>query len=172
MAKAKKKRRHTFNYNVDRKKLQRRAKKKSAPRITCDQIRHAWDDKKSVGSNLADMGLVADPNKAMPIKPHMVTKKEEEETKVIMKPYVIQELKALASLPSKKTMGISSDMIFFVRHMVQNYGEDYKAMARDETNYYQDTPKQILRKVNLYRQHHPKEYRELLSSRIKPDASK
>ncbi|CAI9578729.1 unnamed protein product [Staurois parvus] len=64
-------------------------------------------------------------------------------------------------------MGISNDMILYVRHMVENYGEDYKAMARDEQNYYQDTPKQIMRKINLYKRHHPQEYEALLTSRTK-----
>ncbi len=31
-------------------------------------------------------------------------------------------------------------------------------MARDEKNYYQDTPKQIKRKVELYKRCHPEEY--------------
>ncbi|KAG9490761.1 hypothetical protein GDO78_006211 [Eleutherodactylus coqui] len=89
------------------------------------------------------------------------------EPKYVRKPYVLKELKAAASLPSKHTMGISSDMVFYVRHMVENHGEDYKAMARDDQNYYQDTPKQIQRKVDLYRRHHPDEYKALITSRTK-----
>lgn len=129
-----------------------------------DELRKAWDNSKSVATNLADMGLVADPNKTFPISANPSTSTEE---KFVRKPYVIQELKALARLPPKQTMGVSSDMIFYVRHMVENYGEDYKAMARDEKNYYQDTPKQIMHKVNLYKQHHPDEYKALLTSRTK-----
>ncbi|XP_075712593.1 nucleolar protein 16 [Rhinoderma darwinii] len=162
MGKVKKTRKNTYNYSVNRKKLKRRAKKKDAPRIACDEIRNAWDERKSVATNLADMGLAADPNKAFPIHADTGTSSEQ---KLVRKPYVVQGLKASASLPSKKTMGISSDMVFYVRHMVENYGEDYKAMARDEQNYYQDTPKQIQRKVNLYRRHHPNEYKALLTPR-------
>ncbi|KAM8973307.1 nucleolar protein 16 [Pelodytes ibericus] len=169
MPKAKqKKRKNTFQYNVNRKKLNRKAKKKSAPRISCDVIRNAWDDSKSVGTNLADMGLAVDPNKVFPIQAKQVNQTDMEQSKFIRKPYVIEGLQASASLPSKKTMGISSDMVYYVRHMVENYGEDYKAMARDEKNYYQDTPKQIKRKVNLYKQHHIKDYEALLSSVVKP----
>ncbi|XP_040261516.1 nucleolar protein 16 [Bufo gargarizans] len=164
MGKVRKTRKNTFKYSVNRKKLKRRARKKDAPRIACDEIRKAWDDNRSVASNLAEMGLAFDPNKALPIRADAGTSTEQ---KIVRKPYVIQELKASASLPSKKTMTISSDMVHYVRHMVENYGEDYKAMARDEQNYYQDTPKQIQRKVNLYRQHHPAEYQALLTSRAK-----
>ncbi|KAM9313391.1 nucleolar protein 16 [Gastrophryne carolinensis] len=162
MGKVRKTRRNTFNYNVNRKKLKIRAKKKNKPRIGCDEIRNAWDDTKSAAANLATMGLVADPNKAMPIRQGTVSLNAEQSK--VRKPYVLEGLQAAASLPAKKTMGISSDMIMYVRHMVGNYGEDYKAMARDDQNYYQDTPKQIQRKVRLYQQHHPKEYRELLAS--------
>ncbi|CAH2277300.1 nucleolar 16 [Pelobates cultripes] len=158
------KRKNTFQYNVNRKNLKRKLKKKSAPRIDCEQIRHAWDDSRSVGTNLAEMGLAGDPNKVIPIKKTQVKDTDVGQSKPIHKPYVIAGLEAAASVPSKKTMGISSDMVYYVRHMVENYGEDYKAMARDEKNYYQDTPKQIKRKVNLYKQHHLKDYEALLSS--------
>ncbi|KAG8128449.1 hypothetical protein E2320_015292, partial [Naja naja] len=68
MPKAKQKqRRKKYNYNVDRKKLNRAFRKRSAPKIKCAQIRHAWDSTKSVSKNLAEMGLAVDPNKAIPI---------------------------------------------------------------------------------------------------------
>lgn len=38
----------------------------------------------------------------------------------------------------------------------------FQAMARDEKNYYQDTPKQIKRKIELYKQCHPEEYAAFL----------
>ncbi|NP_001085731.1 nucleolar protein 16 [Xenopus laevis] len=166
MGKVKKKRGNTFNYNVDRKKLKRKARKKHAPRIPCETIRNAWNDGKSVAKNLAEMGLAADPNKCLPVRPSKVKDAEEQHSNVIKKPYVLEGLQALASLPSKQTMGISSDMIHYVRHMVENYGEDYKAMARDEKNYYQDTPKQIQRKVNLYKRHHPQDFQAMITSHV------
>ncbi|XP_072257100.1 nucleolar protein 16 [Pyxicephalus adspersus] len=167
MGKVRKTRKNTFNYSVNRKKLRRRAKKKGAPRITCDELRNAWDPMKSVAGNLAEMGLVADPNKALPIRQPMMIGEQSK----VRKPYVVEELKAAASVPSKKTMGISTDMVMYVRHMVENYGEDHKAMARDEQNYYQDTPKQIMRKINLYKRHHPQEYQALIESRNKVQQS-
>lgn len=37
-------------------------------------------------------------------------------------------------------------------------------MARDEKNYYQDTPKQIKRKINEYKRSHPAHYEAFMSS--------
>ncbi|XP_043925301.1 nucleolar protein 16 [Protopterus annectens] len=163
-----KKGRNTFRYNVDRKKLKRRSKRKAAPRIECSHIRRAWDDKKTVAQNLAEMGLAVDPNKVTGIQEQKASEMEVDRTeaanKFIRKPYVIRELEAAASLPEKKTTTLSEDMIQYVRYMIENYGENYKKMARDEKNYYQDTPKQIRRKIELYKRYHPDEYKELLQS--------
>eukprot|EP00069_Balaena_mysticetus_P013804 bmy_08402T0 len=61
MPKAKgKTRRQKFGYNVNRKRLNRNARRKAAPRIECSHIRHAWDQTKSVRQNLADMDLEAE----------------------------------------------------------------------------------------------------------------
>ncbi|XP_012871550.1 PREDICTED: nucleolar protein 16 isoform X2 [Dipodomys ordii] len=69
MPKAKgKTRRQKFGYNVNRKRLNRNARRKAAPRIECSHIRHAWDHSKSVRQNLAEMGLAMDPNKAVPLR--------------------------------------------------------------------------------------------------------
>lgn len=169
MPKAKsKKKRNTFRYNVDRKKLKRRNKKKVTPRIECSQIRRAWDDRKTVAQNLAEMGLAVDSNKVLDIQKRKVTNMEVDQSeapnKFIRKPYVINELEAEASLPEKKKTTLSEDMIEYVHYMIENYGENYKKMARDEKNYYQDTPKQIRRKIELYKRYHPDEYKQFLQS--------
>lgn len=39
-----------------------------------------------------------------------------------------------------------------------------QAMARDEKNYYQDTPKQIKRKINEYKRFHPEHYGAFMES--------
>lgn len=41
-------------------------------------------------------------------------------------------------------------------------------MARDEKNYYQDTPKQIKRKINVYKNFYPEEYKNFIAS-LKPE---
>ncbi|KAJ6667740.1 hypothetical protein lerEdw1_016061 [Lerista edwardsae] len=171
MPKAKKKsRRPKYNYNVDRKKLNRAFRKRSAPRIQCAQIRRAWNNSKTVAQNLAEMGLALDPNKAVPIPKtsqqvmKMEVDEQEGNRKIVRKPYVLNELEYEANLPEKKTESLSRDHIDYVQHMIQNHGENYKAMARDEKNYYQDTPKQIKRKINMYKRICPEEYEAFVAS--------
>ena len=42
-------------------------------------------------------------------------------------------------------------------------------MARDEKNYYQDTPKQIKRKINEYKRCHPEHYDNFIKSLAAPE---
>uniref|UniRef100_A0A8V5H5X0 Nucleolar protein 16 n=1 Tax=Melopsittacus undulatus TaxID=13146 RepID=A0A8V5H5X0_MELUD len=163
MPKAKgKNRRHKYSYNLNRKRLYRSARRRAAPRIACSHIRQAWDPTKSVAQNLAEMGLAGDPNKAVPIpkKKRLVNQGKQ----LVRKPYVLNEMEYEASLPEKKSNTLSRDLIDYVRYMIQNHGENYKEMARDEKNYYQDTPKQIKRKINVYKNFYPEEYKEFVAS--------
>ncbi|XP_020372473.2 nucleolar protein 16 [Rhincodon typus] len=168
MPKAKgKNRRKKFDYNSNRKKLKRKMLKKATPFIECAQMRKVWDDKKSVAQNLADMGLASDPNCAVPIKKNKQYKMETaliNGKPVVIKPYVINELEAEANLPKVKKTTLSRELIDYVRHMIENYKDNYKAMARDEINYYQDTPNQIKRKIESYRCFYPDEYNALVDS--------
>ncbi|XP_019390864.1 PREDICTED: nucleolar protein 16 [Crocodylus porosus] len=171
MPKAKgKTRRQKFGYSVNRKRLHRAARQRAAPRVQCAQIRHAWDRSKSVSQNLAEMGLAADPNKAVPIwkrgqwPTDMEVDGQEGGKLVVRKPYVLNELEHEASLPEKKSQTLSKDLIDYVQHMIRNHGENYKAMARDEQNYYQDTPKQIKRKIAVYKRFYPEEFQAFVAS--------
>ncbi|KAM4819597.1 nucleolar protein 16 [Thomomys bottae] len=165
MPKAKgKTRRQKFGYNVNRKRLNRNARRKAAPRIECSHIRHAWDHNKSVRQNLAEMGLAMDPNKAVPLRKRKEKPMEVDGKDIVRKPYVLNDLEAEASLPEKKGNTLSRDLIDYVRYMVENHGEDYKAMARDEKNYYQDTPKQIRNKINVYKRFYPAEWQAFSES--------
>ncbi|XP_021266369.1 nucleolar protein 16 [Numida meleagris] len=171
MPKAKgKNRRQKFAYGLNRKRLYRSARRKAAPRIECSHIRHAWDATKSVAQNLAEMGLAGDPNKAVPIAKRRLQRMEtesdgqEQEKTLVRKPYVLSEMEFEASLPEKKSNTLSRDLIDYVRYMIQNHGENYKEMARDEKNYYQDTPKQIKRKINVYKNFYPEEYKDFVAS--------
>ncbi|KAJ8266845.1 hypothetical protein GJAV_G00135340 [Gymnothorax javanicus] len=174
MPKAKKShRKKKYDYNKNRKKLKRKFMKKAAPRIECPQIRNAWNDKKSVARNLAEMGLAFDPNQSLPVSKPMDpgTEMEIEAPKpLVIKPYVIKDLEAEASTPGKSTKSLSADLIEYVQHMIKEHKDDFKAMARDEKNYYQDTPKQIRRKVEQYKRIHPGHYSRFMES-LKMDTS-
>ncbi|XP_062867400.1 nucleolar protein 16 [Trichomycterus rosablanca] len=152
--------RNNFNYNEDRKKLKRKMMKKERPRIECAQIRKAWDAHKSAKQNMLDMGLTFGTKGLLPIN----EKTKDEPMEQVRKPYVIREMEAEASLPAKDKTTCSSDLTEYVQHMIREHNEDYKAMARDEKNYYQDTPKQIKRKVDLYKRCHPQEYAAFVAS--------
>eukprot|EP00057_Strongylocentrotus_purpuratus_P005546 XP_003731214.2 PREDICTED: nucleolar protein 16 [Strongylocentrotus purpuratus] len=67
------------------------------------------------------------------------------------KQQVIKELEAMADMPTKKREKISEPMMMYCAHMMDKYGTDFKAMARDIKNYYQDTPKQIKKKIALFK---------------------
>ncbi|KAG1969963.1 nucleolar protein 16 [Pimephales promelas] len=155
--------RNTFDYNKNKKNLKRKLRRKDKPLIECPQIRKAWDEHKTVKQNLQDMGLSAGTKGMLPIKPKKDTKSDPTEA-VVLKPYVIKEMEAEASLRGKDRTTCSTDMIEYVQHMVKEHNEDYKAMARDEKNYYQDTPKQIKRKVELFKRCHPDEYAAFIAS--------
>ncbi|XP_056140369.1 nucleolar protein 16 [Lampris incognitus] len=160
-------RRKKFDYNKDRKKLRKQFKKKEAPRIENSQIRHAWDHNKSVFRNMQDMGLAVDPNRTLPIqKQGILTAGGETKApkSIVTKPYVLNQLEEEASRPEKDPKTLSTDLIEYVQHMIREHKEDHKAMARDEKNYYQDTPKQIRRKINEYKRCHPQHYAAFLES--------
>uniref|UniRef100_A0A8D0WFU6 Nucleolar protein 16 n=1 Tax=Sus scrofa TaxID=9823 RepID=A0A8D0WFU6_PIG len=107
--------------------------------IQCSHIHYAWDQTKSVRQNLAEMGLTMDPNRAVPLIKRKVKAMEvdgEERLKeLVWKPYVLNDLEGEASLPEKKGNMLSRDLINCVCYMVENHGEDYKAMALEEKNY-------------------------------------
>ncbi|XP_076461203.1 nucleolar protein 16-like [Babylonia areolata] len=160
----------SFNYTKDRRKEWDKAKK--TPTIDCLQIRHAWDNKKSLSSNFEEMGLSSDPNKTLRIKAakELLGPKDtaetasRKETKKGKKMHVVKELETEAALPQEKRLKLSEPDVAFCISMLEKYGDDYKAMARDEENYYQDTPKQIARKIRVFRSI-PQQYSAYLNSK-------
>ncbi|XP_054611503.1 nucleolar protein 16 [Dunckerocampus dactyliophorus] len=172
MPKAKKSsKRKKFDYSKNRKNLKRKFIKKANPRIENKEIREAWDQRKSTARNLMEMGLAFDPNRSLPIKKESVLglrKETKAPVKIVTKPYVLNRLEEEASLRGKDTKTLSSDLIEYVQHMIREHKDNYKAMARDEKNYYQDTPKQIKRKINEYKRCHPEHYDSFISSLASP----
>ncbi|XP_029029580.1 nucleolar protein 16 [Betta splendens] len=163
--------RQKFNYNQDRKKLKKKLIKKNNPRIESEHIRNAWDNKKSLSRNFREMGLTADPNRALPLKKQTLLSKDAETkspANIVTKPYVLNQLEEEASRPLQVPKTLSSDLIQYAQYMIREHNDDYKAMARDEKNYYQDTPKQIKRKINEYKRFHPEHYSRFVSSLAAP----
>nr|XP_040038100.1 LOW QUALITY PROTEIN: nucleolar protein 16 [Gasterosteus aculeatus aculeatus] len=162
MPKAKKSsKRKKFDYNQDRKKMRKRSNKKYNPRIENSQIQNAWDNKKSTAKNLLGlMGLAFDPNRTVPIKKSSILLDMFHNANV----FVAAELQKEANVPERDCKTLSSDLIEYAQYMIREHNDDFKAMAQDEKNYYQDTPKQIKRKINEYMRCHPDAFMDSLAA--------
>ena len=101
------------------------------------------------------MGLSADPNKTIKIpktKDIIASNSVEASTSTSgTKRHVVNALEREACQPQEKTLRLSEPEVRYCTFMMDKYGDDYKAMARDHKNYYQDTPKQIRRKINVFK---------------------
>ncbi|XP_078740912.1 nucleolar protein 16 isoform X1 [Lampetra fluviatilis] len=158
MPKARTRRKNRFQFSLNRRNAAKRNKRRENPRIECDVVRAAWDGRRSARRNLEDMGLASDPNHSVPLR-----MRRKDLSEPATKTHVAQALEEEASLPvTPSAPSVSHDILLMVRRLVLTYGEDYKAMARDESNHYQDTPSQIRRKVELVRRHCPQQW-ELIS---------
>lgn len=100
------------------------------------------------------LGVIVHPTRA-----HVDPDGDSLQTKTQPKPkYSVKQL--LEPLPtvhanvSPLTVDYKSIIVYFI----------LQAMARDEKNYYQDTPKQIKRKINEYKRCHPDQFEKFLSS--------
>uniref|UniRef100_A0A1E1XU06 Nucleolar protein 16 n=1 Tax=Amblyomma sculptum TaxID=1581419 RepID=A0A1E1XU06_AMBSC len=148
--KTKKRRRQTYSVNRKRKmkkKLKRQVKIKSVT------IKQAWDESKGVFDNMRDMGLAADANKAIPmdIDPALPSTEKKKRKTRAPKEHIVTQLETEASEPRPSTLRLSGDNVKFCVYMLEKYGEDYVAMAKDRKNYFQETPAQIRQKLNTFK---------------------
>jgi len=164
MGKPKRVRNKPFNYDSNRKRNWK--KRKQQTDIKCAQIKSAWDKTKSVNKNLQDMGICADPNKAFKVKQSMREEAtlETEQPGSFSKEHVVKALEEEASRPAAKTNKLSEPDVQFCTYMLDKHGDDYKAMARDRKNHYQETPKQIKKKINMFK-NTPSQYGEYLTTK-------
>jgi len=151
-------RKQKFGYHINRKRLDIKLKK--LPRINCDAVREAWDEKKSTSHNLLSMGLVADPNAdsgfRIPsgkdqMRANYQDETEVEEVQEAEKSHVVNSLEQQAreEFQKKKEFAhpLPPEMYRKLCKYIDKHGEDYEAMAKDHTNYYQETPKQIKKQI-------------------------
>ncbi|KFM75096.1 Nucleolar protein 16, partial [Stegodyphus mimosarum] len=134
-------RKKKYNYNRNLKKLHK--KLITLPKVKCKQLQNAWDPTKSYLRNMKDMGLSDDPNKTIT----SIKKKKKKPVKM----EVVSELEAEANAPRPKTLRLPTEPIKFCVYMIEKYGEDYNAMAKDPKNHYQDTPAQIRKKIMKFK---------------------
>lgn len=161
------KQRKAFRHKVSAKRKQQVHKKKLNPTIELPEMQKGWDKTKSAPSNLEEMGLVYNLNKMKPSKGELLSldnvaieepdetptpRKKKQKKKVPVKETKIADQleKAVKKRTRKKIVGgtrLPKDLVVYASTMLDKYGHDFKAMARDPTNYYQDSWKQIRAKV-------------------------
>lgn len=163
-----------FQYERNRRKEW--MKSKQLPQIRNKELKDNWDESKTVQQNLRTMGLSANPNKTLALpkakdllvgEVDMDTLHELRMQNQPLKPTkVVKALEDEANAPQEKRMRLSDPEVKYGIYMMEKYGQDYKAMARDHKNYYQDTPKQIKRKIETFKKI-PSHYDAYLESKKK-----
>jgi len=165
-------RRQKFQFGKNRKRSRRVEEKgsKHLIKVTNDTIKASWDSSKPAKDNLDTMGLAYDPNRVVK---HLTAKKKMVEslkentgtaihhTQTEVAPAtdcstatesVVRQLEEeVASIPRKSSFRFPPEQVRFITYMMSKYGEDYKAMARDRRNEWQETPKQIKQKIVKFR---------------------
>ena len=79
---------------------------------------------------------------------------------------VVQELENDANAPQVKLYRLPRNQVEYLSYLLDTYGEDYKAMAKDKRNYLQHTWKKIRSKIRVFKSI-PEQYNEYLKSRNK-----
>lgn len=142
------------------------------------EIKNAWEYKKSIQANFEDMGLSFDPNKTLQIpnnkKPFKTSTEsnknnewqveELENETVPKKVYVAQALEQDARATRVKLFRLPKGQVEWITYLMDKYGNDYKAMARDKKNYNQETWKQLRAKIKRFKSI-PEQYSKYLEAK-------
>lgn len=121
------------------------------------------------------MGLSYDPNETLKIpsnkqrlKVSITSNNDEWEEEPLearpTKSHVVEALEEDARAPRVKMFRLPKSQVEWVTYLMEKYGKDYKAMARDKKNYYQETWKQIRAKIKLFKSI-PEQYEVYLKDR-------
>lgn len=120
------------------------------------------------------MGLSSDPNKTIPIpnsKPFLKASSHsneddqwEEDEVIPPKQRVAEALEQEARAPRVKLFRLPNSQVEWITYLMDKYGTDYKAMAKDKKNYNQETWKQLRAKIKRF-QSIPEQYTKYLEER-------
>ncbi|XP_063362728.1 nucleolar protein 16 isoform X1 [Cydia amplana] len=171
-------RKKKYQHKLNRKRMH--LKLRSTGQVNCKTLKESWDMKKSTLRNLKEMGLANDPNKAIKIpnykqeqlkRAKKIVNQEESseseediEVKIIPKIEVLARLEKEARAPRQRRFMLPKGQVEYLTYLLDKYGHDYKAMARDKKNFYQETWKQIRAKIKTF-MGIPKQYGEYLKAR-------
>ena len=121
-----------------------------------DVMKELWNPKESIKNNLESMGVAFDANKVVEtksIKQEMVERisgSKKTSSKTCEKSEVIKRLEAEVSKAEASKVSkfrFTKEQVKWITYCIDKHGEDFKAMARDPKNIWQETPKQIKQKV-------------------------
>jgi len=167
----KQRRRQKFMHDRNRKRIKKSHDKykKENIKVTSDVMKEHWDHKESIQNNLEKMGVAFDANKVISsqksTKEQYVEKiketssekssvekekKEEPTPKKSASSLVIKRLEAEAAeahANKKQTFRFPKEQVRWITFCMDKHGDDFKAMAKDPKNIWQETPKQIRQKV-------------------------
>ncbi|XP_058450059.1 nucleolar protein 16 [Malaya genurostris] len=158
-----------YNYNRNRKRLNK--KLNSTGVIKCQEINQALDRRQKLTSNIRQMGLAFDVNKAIPVPnakrerlqvakyvngflEEDIVKSEKPKTKQskrkLSKIHVRHQLEKEANEYVESRFRLPKGQVQTITEFIDAHGFNYKAMARDRRNYYQDTWRQMRQKVRKF----------------------
>ena len=153
----KQRRKKRFDYGRSRKRVRKQQEKTSKfnVKVDCKVVQDAWDHRVSVKENMSRMGIVLNASEVMPVtgakkkmvstlkKQRNIPEDENEAKSNILKPEVISKLTEEANVPVKQNFRFNSTQVQLITFMMDKHGTDYKAMARDPRNHFQETPAKL-----------------------------
>jgi len=129
-------------------------------KVECDILKAAWDNRKSMKTNLAALGVASDANKSVKkIKSHKLKFVEEDISDEDMSKGVddeskssgvVEKLMKEAAIKKPPTFRFSSEQVKWISSMMDKHKFNFKAMARDPSNHFQETPRAIQHKVRKF----------------------
>ncbi|CAH8545305.1 unnamed protein product [Dicrocoelium dendriticum] len=140
-------------YNYSRNAHKRRQKEKARLKIKNPVIDSAWKHGLSIKSNFDQMGIAYDPNEVLKISNRGFFQGTgcTSVPRIRKKTKVIQALENAAANSKSRPLFMSEDDRLFCIYNLEQYGENYKEMARDARNLYQLTPNQLERLIEKFK---------------------
>ncbi|KAL7075101.1 hypothetical protein ACQ4LE_005468 [Meloidogyne hapla] len=161
-----------YRYNLSAAKRQNTKYKKKRKFKGCQIIENSWQKQMTTRQNLASMGLAYDPNEVMmevdgELKHSAENLKKPKKGSNLEKinkcntTQVLIELEQIAIVEAnesdkqkkrrKQKASLHPNDMDICEKMLSKHGEDHEAMARDPLNIWQDTSRQLERKIGIYK---------------------
>ncbi|CRK94886.1 CLUMA_CG008378, isoform A [Clunio marinus] len=158
-----------YNYDKNRKNLKK--KLKSTGKIKCPEIKNAMDKRRTLTTNIDDMGLAFDVNKSLGlpnskrdrikfvkklqngfVEEDQTDSENENESKTELAPKheVVEKLERDAKELRESKFRLPKGQVKFISYLIDKYGLNYKKMVKDHKNYDQETWRQLRAKCRKF----------------------